>query len=83
MKTENDKQKKYNMPDKKGMGKFMYFSGMGFQMIAIIGVFAYIGHRIDEAKGNDKPIFTAVFGLLGVGLSLYSVIKSLVNNKDS
>lgn len=71
------------MPEKNGMSKFLYFSGMGFQMIAIIGVFAFIGYKIDENKGSDKPIFTALFALLGVGLSLYSVIKSILKSKDS
>ncbi len=83
MKINKEDRKKYNLPDSKGVSKFLYFSGMGFQMIAIIGIFAYVGHRIDQAKGNEKPIFTAVFSLLGVGLSLYSVIKSILRNKDS
>ena len=83
MKINKEDRKKYNLPDNKGVSKFLYFSGMGFQMIAIIGVFAYVGYRIDQAKGNEKPIFTAVFSLLGVGLSLYSVIKSILRNKDS
>lgn len=65
------------------MSRFMYFSGMGFQMIAVIGAFAYLGHKIDESKGNERPVFTAIFGLLGVGISLYSVIKSIVKNRDS
>ena len=83
MKINKEDRKKFNLPDNKGVSRFLYFSGMGFQMIAIIGVFAYIGYKIDESKGSEKPIFTAVFSLLGVGLSLYSVIKSIVRNKDS
>ncbi len=83
MKVNKEDQEGHNLPDKKGMSKFMYFSGMGFQMIAIIGLFAYIGYKIDESRGNERPIFTAIFSLLGVGLSLYSVIKSIVKNKDS
>lgn len=70
-------------PEGKGLSKFMYFSGMGFQMIAIIGVFAFVGYKIDESKGSEKPIFTAIFSVLGVGLSLYSVIKSVLSTKDS
>ena len=83
MRNNKENRKKYNLPENKGVSKFLYFSGMGFQMIAIIGAFAYIGYKIDEAKGSKKPIFTALFSLLGVGLSLYSVIKSIVRNKDS
>lgn len=83
MKIDKKSEKKHNLPDNKGMSRFMYFSGMGFQMIAIIGLFAYVGHKIDESKGNEKPIFTAIFSLLGVGISLYSVIKSILKNKDT
>jgi F0F1-type ATP synthase assembly protein I len=83
LKVNKENRKKYNMPENKGMSKFLYFSGMGFQMIAIIGLFAYIGYKIDESRGSDRPIFTALFSLLGVGLSLYSVIKSVLKSKDS
>lgn len=83
MKVNKENRKKFNIPDNKGVSKFLYFSGMGFQMIAIIGLFVYIGFKIDERKGGGKPIFTAIFGLLGVGLSLYSVIKSILKSKDS
>lgn len=83
MRTNKDERKGPLLPEGKGLSKFMYFSGMGFQMIAIIGVFAFIGYKIDENNGSAKPIFTAIFGVLGVGLSLYSVIKSVLSNKDS
>ncbi|MET3113425.1 F0F1-type ATP synthase assembly protein I [Pedobacter sp. CG_S7] len=53
------------------------YSGMGFQMLATIGLFAFIGHKIDQHQQNKKPIFTAIFSLLGVILSLYQVIKQL------
>lgn len=61
--------------------KYAYYSGLGFQMIAIIGVFTFIGVKVDEKMENDKPIFTALLSLLGVCVSLYSVIKS-VNKKS-
>lgn len=83
MTTKKDDKKDPLLPEGKGLSKFMYFSGMGFQMIAIIGVFAFIGYKIDESKGSAKPIFTAIFGVIGVCLSLYSVIKSVLSNKDS
>lgn len=62
----------------KRMSTVMHFSGLGFQMIAVIGVFAYAGHLIDESRESAKPIFTAVLSIVGVGISLYSVIKSII-----
>lgn len=54
---------------------------MGFQMLATIGVFAFAGYKIDQYRNNDKMIFTALLGLLGVIISLYQVIRQL-NSKD-
>ncbi|MFB5945129.1 AtpZ/AtpI family protein [Albibacterium profundi] len=62
------------------LSRYAYYSGLGFQMIAIIGVFTFIGYKIDEWQGNEKAVFTAILGLIGVCSSLYTVIKS-VNKK--
>ncbi|WP_432712461.1 AtpZ/AtpI family protein [Pedobacter sp.] len=53
------------------------YSGIGFQMLATIGLFAFIGYKLDEWQQNKKPILTAIFSLLGVIISLYQVIKQL------
>ena len=74
-KKQSDKKEGNNL------SKYAYYSGLGFQMIAIIGVFTFIGIKIDEKMQNDKPICTALLSLLGVCVSLYSVIKS-VSKKD-
>ena len=63
--------------DENSLSKYAYYSGLGFQMIAIIGVFTFIGYKIDQNTDNEKPIFTAILSLLGVCASLYSVIKSI------
>ncbi|TCK83401.1 AtpZ/AtpI family protein [Albibacterium bauzanense] len=63
--------------DENNLSKYAYYSGLGFQMIAIIGVFTFIGYKIDQNMDNQKPVFTAILSLLGVCVSLYSVIKSV------
>ena len=60
---------------------FAKYTGIAFQMLATIGVFAFIGHKIDEGRKSEKPIFTALLGLLGVIVSLFQVVRSL-NKKD-
>jgi len=75
-----DKKKQEGEKETNSLSKYAYYSGLGFQMIAIIGVFTFIGYKIDERMSNEKPIFTAILSLLGVVVSLYSVIKS-VNKK--
>lgn len=63
------------------LGRYAYFSGVGFQMLAIIGVFTYIGHRIDESHEADTPIWTALFALVGVCISMYTVIRAVTREK--
>lgn len=63
--------------DKKSLDSYIRYSGVGFQMIAIIGVCTFIGYKIDQYRGSEQLIFSALFGLIGVCASLYFVIKSL------
>ncbi len=63
------------------LGKYAYYSGVGFQMLAIICAFAYAGHWIDESKQSDKPVFTAILALVGVCISIYTVIRSVTSRK--
>ncbi len=71
----SDKQKGKNATN------FIKYSGMGFQMLATIGLFAFAGYKIDGYRNSDKLIFTAVFGLVGVIISLYQVVRQL-NSKE-
>jgi hypothetical protein len=58
-------------------GSFIRYSGIGFQMLATIGLFAFVGHKLDENQHNNKPILTAILSVLGVFIALYQVIKQL------
>ncbi|MCO4293509.1 AtpZ/AtpI family protein [Solitalea sp. MAHUQ-68] len=53
------------------------YSGMGFQMIAIIGAFAFGGVKLDEYVKGEHPWFTILGCLLGIALSFYFIIKQL------
>ena len=63
--------------DDRPLNAYVKYSGVGFQMIAIIGVFAYAGHKIDESAHHQVKWVTAVLSLAGVFISLYIVIVSL------
>jgi len=65
--------------NKKQLTNFAKYTGIAFQMLATIGVFAFIGYQIDKGRGSSKMIFTAILGVIGVVVSLVSVIKSLSN----
>ncbi|RZK49955.1 MAG: AtpZ/AtpI family protein [Pedobacter sp.] len=65
---------------------FAKYSAIAFQMILIIGVFTFIGHKIDQSQQTRTPLYTAAFSLVGVFVSLYLVIKglkSITNSKNT
>ena len=64
-------------PNGKGINNYAKYSGIAFQMIAIICVFSYAGYRIDKAAGHTTQWVTAVLSLIGVFLSMYIIIRSL------
>jgi hypothetical protein len=47
---------------------------MAAQMAIIIGLFVYVGRKLD---GNNGVIYTLIASLLGVTLAFYAMIKSL------
>ncbi len=68
-------------PKKEDIGKqannFAKYTGMAFQMLATIGLFTFIGYKIDEHQGEDKYTYAAMLGFLGVVVSLYMIVRSL------
>ena len=55
------------------------YSGMGFQMVVIIGLFTYAGYKIDEGAHHTTKWVTAVLSLIGVFISLYIIIRAVKN----
>ncbi|MFD0748636.1 AtpZ/AtpI family protein [Mucilaginibacter calamicampi] len=68
-----------NEQNDKPINNYIKFSAMGFQMIAIIGVFTFVGYKIDASAHHQTKWVTAILSLIGVFSSLYLVIRSLKN----
>jgi F0F1-type ATP synthase assembly protein I len=68
---------------KKSNVSFLSFVGMAFQMIATILVFTFLGLQADKMDWIKSrfPIFTLVGIFAGLGVSFYSIFKSLKNLK--
>lgn len=62
---------------RKTFNNYVKYSGIVFQMLAIIGVFAFIGYKIDEHRQSKQPLITAGLSLIGVVVAFYQVIRSL------
>lgn len=73
-----DEPKESNDDDSPG-NNYVKFSGLGFQMIAIIGAFTYAGYKIDQSANHTTKWVTAVMALAGVFISLYLIIRSVKN----
>jgi len=52
------------------------YLGLGLQLAATIVVFVLVGSWLDK-KYTQKYIFTLIAGLLGIGIGLYNLIKTL------
>ena len=78
METENESQKESQKEtNRKSANVFMRYSGMAFQMIAVLLVAAYSGQWLDDHYQNEQPWFTLVLLLIGVTASMYLIIKTV------
>lgn len=60
----------------------MRYSGMALQMMIPIALGAWAGSELDKSQQLEKPIWTIVLSLTGVGISLYLVIRSVNRLSD-
>lgn len=74
-----DNNKEQDQDPKKPLNNYIKFSGIAFQMIAIICLFAFFGVWLDGKFSNNFSAYTLIFSLLGVGLAMYFVIKQVTN----
>tara|TARA_Y100001970_G_C14204929_1_gene843415 strand:- start:1371 stop:1559 length:189 start_codon:yes stop_codon:yes gene_type:complete len=51
------------------------YSNLGFQIIATIGLFGWIGYSLDNHYPNSKPYFLIALIFIGVAISLYQLWK--------
>jgi hypothetical protein len=59
------------------MDKYSDWAGLGFQMIAVIGLSTWGGIWLDKYLQNSFPVFTLSLSVLSVLLSLYQVIRKI------
>ncbi|MDC3326474.1 MAG: AtpZ/AtpI family protein [Flavobacteriaceae bacterium] len=72
MGSNNQIQKK-----KERLNNYARFSGVGFQMLATIGVGVWGGIKLDNIYPNNYQVFTVICSLISIGVALYLVIKQV------
>ena len=61
----------------KPVNAYMKYSGLAFQLLASIGIFGWLGYKLDQYLSFEFPAFMLLFGFLAFGGMLYKVYKSL------
>ncbi|MCX6278967.1 MAG: AtpZ/AtpI family protein [Bacteroidetes bacterium] len=61
----------------KNLNDYARYSGMAFQMLAIILLGVFAGWKADQWL-NSKPVFTVILSLISVILAIYFVTRDLL-----
>lgn len=79
MQEKSEKPEEGGKADNKSrsLGNYAKYTGIAFQMMAIIGGFALAGYKLDQWYDHQKQWITAIACVLGVCLSIYQVIRQL------
>ncbi len=64
---------------KKGTNVYLKWSGLAFQLLGGIGVFGWLGYKLDQYLELKFPAFMLTFGFLAFGAIMYQVYKSVKN----
>jgi len=67
---------------KKQLNKYLALSSIGIQMGVTVYLFAQLGKWLDGKYPHEKSVYTLIFVVFGVAISLYSINKQLqrINN---
>ena len=72
------KKNKSSQDKKRQLTGVVKYSGLAFQMIAVILLVLYGGMKLDQYLEREFPLFTIVGAIVGVFLSLYFALKDLL-----
>lgn len=64
--------------EKKELNNYVKYSNLAFQMAVIIFLGVWGGLKLDDWINTDFPVFTLIFTLLSIGLSMYYALKDFI-----
>ena len=65
---------------KKQLHKYARFSGIAFQMFAIIGIGSFAGVKLDERFPNKYSLYTVFLSLFSVILAIFIVVRRIISS---
>jgi len=81
-KTPPEEQKNQQKKDRlEGLHNYAKYSGLAFQMIAIILITVWAGTKLDKLFLMETPVFTIILSLLGVAAAIYTAVKDFIKIK--
>ena len=63
----------------KSGNSFIQYSSMAIKMVVVILLFSFGGKQLDTYLASNSAIGTMIFTVVGVAVSMYIVIKDLLN----
>ena len=72
--SHNKKLKTYN--------SYLKYSSLAFQLLAAIGVFGWLGYKLDRYFDIRFPAFMLLFGLAAFGGMMYQIYRSVNKNNS-
>lgn len=69
--------KKHSKEPKKQVNLLLKYSQLGFQLFVTIGVFAYLGYRMDNHWREGSPLWIIVMMFVGTAGAFYNLYRSL------
>jgi F0F1-type ATP synthase assembly protein I len=71
-----------NLNRKKSLlNNYARYSGLAFQMLAIILIGVWVGIKLDEWLKMQIPVFTVLLSVIFVFLAVYSAIREFLKKK--
>ena len=73
--------KKNQQKRKKNQHSFIIYSQLAFQMLVVIVVGVFLGLKLDEIYPNQYSLFTLIFAIFSILLSIYYTIIQATKNE--
>jgi len=67
-----------NKKQKNSLNNYAKYSGIAFQMLAIILIGVFGGMKLDDFLSFEFPVFTLVLTVVAVAFSIYFTIRDLL-----
>jgi F0F1-type ATP synthase assembly protein I len=71
---DNQSQSANEQSSNKDVRNWLSYSGMAFELFAIIGIFTALGYFLDK-RLNTNPILLIIFLLIGLAAGFYRILK--------